>query len=147
MSDLPHITVATVVPDGDRFLMVEENSNGRIVYNQPAGHLESGETLAQAALRETLEETGWHVRLEALLGIYHYTSSANNITYIRHCFIAAPLQEVENATLDPDIIAAMWLTEDDILARSAQLRSPIVLDAIRDYRRGIAHPLTVINDP
>lgn len=127
--------------------MVKEESGDQIVYNQPAGHVEKQETLQAAALRETLEETGWHVELTALLGIYHYTSSANDVTYIRHCFIARALHRDDHAVLDPDIIEAMWLSEDEILQNREQLRSPIVLQAIEHYREGIKYPLAVINEP
>ena len=145
--ELPHITVATVVERDGRFLMVKEASGERIVYNQPAGHVEKQETLHAAAVRETLEETGWQVELTALLGIYHYTSPANKVTYIRHCFIARALHRDNNAVLDPDIIETMWLTEDEILQKRQQLRSPIVLQAIEHYRQGIHYPLAVINEP
>ena len=77
MHEAPHITVASVVQQAGRFLMVKENADGRTVYNQPAGHLELGESLIAAAERETLEETGWRVRATAFLGIYHYTSQHN----------------------------------------------------------------------
>ena len=87
MHQLPHITVATIVERAGKFLMVKENSGGRLVYNQPAGHVEVKESLLDAAIRETLEETAWRVNLEKLLGIYQYTSPENGITYIRHCFI------------------------------------------------------------
>lgn len=145
--ELPHITVATVVERDGHFLMVKETSGTEIVFNQPAGHVEKQETLFAAALRETLEETGWHVELTGLLGIYHYTSTANNVTYIRHCFIARALHKDDNAALDPDIIEAMWLSEDEILQKQQQLRSPIVLQAIEHYRLGISYPLAVINEP
>ena len=92
MHELPHITVATIVERDGKFLMVRENSGGRLVYNQPAGHVEPSETLFDAALRETLEETAWRVELKQLLGIYQYTSAENGITYIRHCFIAKAIE-------------------------------------------------------
>ncbi len=145
--ELPHITVATVVERDGRFLMVKEASGDQIVYNQPAGHVEKEETLFRAALRETFEETGWRVELTGLLGIYHYTSSANNITYVRHCFIASALEFDDKATLDPDIIETMWLSDDDIQQLAGQLRSPIVLQAIEHYRQGIHFPLSLINEP
>lgn len=144
--ELPHITVATVVEREGRFLMVKETSGDGIVFNQPAGHVEKQETLFAAALRETLEETGWHVELTGLLGVYHYTSAANNVTYIRHCFIAKALHQDSNAELDPDIIEAMWLTEEEILQRQEQLRSPIVIQAIEHYRQGLSFPLSLINE-
>ena len=83
----PHITVATVIPDGNKYLLVEEWSNKRLVLNQPAGHLDQNETLIEAAVRETLEETGWSVNIQAIIGIYLLEAS-NGITYHRTCFLA-----------------------------------------------------------
>jgi len=145
-NDLPHITVATVVERDGQFLMVKEKSGHSVVYNQPAGHVEANEGLLEAALRETLEETGWAVELTDLLGIYHYTSPANKVTYIRHCFIAKALHRDAQAALDPDIIAAMWLNEEEIRDLSEQLRSPIVIKAIDHYLEGIRFPLSLIHD-
>ena len=82
----PHITVATIVEDNGRFLMVEELKSGRTVLNQPAGHLDPNETLTEAAIRETLEETGWDVQPTGVLGIYLYTAPSNGVTYQRVCF-------------------------------------------------------------
>jgi ADP-ribose pyrophosphatase YjhB (NUDIX family) len=126
--------------------MVRENADGRVVYNQPAGHVEVGESLQAAALRETFEETGWHVQLTQLLGIYQHTSADNGISYVRHCFIAEALEQDLNASLDPDIEAALWLSYEEILAQQAQLRSPMVLAAIQDLIDGIAYPLSLIHE-
>ena len=84
----PHITVATIVEDNGRFLFVEEVKNDKRVLNQPAGHLEANETLRDAAIRETLEETGWDVELTGVVGIYLYTAPSNGVTYQRVCFAA-----------------------------------------------------------
>ena len=88
MEWLPHITVATIVEDNGKFLMVEELKGGRAVLNQPAGHLDPHETLTEAAVRETLEETGWDVEPTGVVGIYLYTAPSNGVTYQRVCFIA-----------------------------------------------------------
>jgi ADP-ribose pyrophosphatase YjhB (NUDIX family) len=143
MHSLPHITVATVVEQDHRFLMVKEKSAGEIVYNQPAGHLELQESLIEAAERETLEETAWRVEVSQFLGVYHYTSPANGICYVRHCFIARPIERVEGARLDVDILQAEWLSLAEIEARTAQLRSPMVLKVIKDYLDGNHYPLTL----
>lgn len=144
MTWYPHKTVATVVERDGRFLMVEERADGEVVFNQPAGHLEAGETLAQAALRETLEETGWQVELQNYLGLYHYISSANQESYLRSCFIATPVSPVENFELDRDIIQAHWLTLEQIHGLKDRLRSPVVLRVLEDYRHGISYPLSVV---
>ncbi|MEX0963021.1 MAG: NUDIX hydrolase [Pseudohongiellaceae bacterium] len=144
MEKLPHITVATVIECEGKFLMVRENANGRLVYNQPAGHVEVDETLPEAALRETLEETAWRVLLEKFLGVYQYTSPENGITYIRHCFIASVIDPRTSLALDGDIVEAVWLTLAELEQRETEMRSPLVLEAIRDYLAGVAYPLSVI---
>ena len=139
----PHVTVATVVERANRYLLVEERdkNTGELVFNQPAGHLESGESLPGAALRETLEETGWEVELTGVLGIALYTAPANGITYHRTTFLATPLEPVENARLDPDIYRVHWLDYEEILAKSARMRSPLVLASIERQRQGQSYPL------
>jgi len=144
MSQLPHITVATVVERDGRFLMVQENSGGRLVYNQPAGHVEAGESLLEAARRETLEETGWQVEIQKFLGIYQYTSPENGITYIRHCFIARAIEPRTELPLDADIVQALWLTAQELGQHEAEMRSPLVLEVLRDYLKGVAYPLALI---
>jgi 8-oxo-dGTP pyrophosphatase MutT (NUDIX family) len=144
MNWFPHTTVATIVEQNGRFLMVEEKEQGQTVFNQPAGHLDENETLFDAALRETLEETAWHVELRAYLGTYQYLSPANNVTYVRHCFIANPLSHDASRSLDPDIVGTHWLSADTILAEDFQARSPIVRKVIEDYLKGQHYPLSVI---
>lgn len=144
MKNLPHITVATVVPQEGRFLMVRERSLNELVYNQPAGHVEVGETLLTAAKRETLEETGWQVRIQALLGVYSYPQSANGIHYLRHCFIATPELQLYPQPPDAEIESALWMTIEELQGLKAQLRSPMVLRAIEDYLAGEAYPLSLL---
>ena len=147
MHELPHITVATIVERDGKFLMVRENSGGRLVYNQPAGHVEPSESLFDAALRETLEETAWRVELKQLLGIYQYTSAENGITYIRHCFVAKAIEPRTGRNLDPDILEAKWLTLKELEGFESELRSPLVLKVIRDYLSGVNFPLHVVQLP
>lgn len=147
MPQLPHITVATIVERSGKFLMVKENSKGGLVYNQPAGHVEVNESLLDAAVRETLEETAWRVNLEQLLGIYQYTSPENGITYIRHCFIATAIEPRTERDLDEDIVEAVWISLEELEQRESQMRSPLVLEVIRDYLKGISHPLSTIVVP
>lgn len=146
MTWTPHATVAVVVENEQgQFLLVEERSNGRVVYNQPAGHVEEDEAITDAALREALEETGWQVELQHFLGLYTYKAPANNVTYYRFCFSARAVEKITQQ-LDTDIIAAHWLSLDDIHARRDQLRSPLVLQCIEDYRNGRRFPLDIIVD-
>lgn len=145
---IPHITVATVIQRNNKFLLVVEEPAktpaGKKVYNQPAGHVEKNETLFQAAVRETLEETGWHVKLTNFLGVSHYHSSHNDTTYIRHSFVADTQAYDQAVTLDPDIIDTEWLTYEEVLKRKDQLRSPLVLHDIESFRSGEMHDLEII---
>ena len=144
-----HVTVACVVVRDGRYLMVEERDkrSGRMVFNQPAGHLDPGETLPEAALREVLEETGWQVELTGVLGLGLYALPDGNATYLRTTFLAKAAERVENAVIDPDIHAVHWLEYGEILAMSDKLRSPLVLDVIERQRRGLRFPLDVIHAP
>lgn len=132
----PHITVATVIEKDGRFLFVKEHAEERVVLNQPAGHLEMDESLIQAAIRETLEETGWDIEITQLIGIYLYTASSNNVTYQRVCFAGRALAQRENHQLDEGIIAPVWLSRDELIEQQALWRSPMVLRCIDDYLAG-----------
>jgi ADP-ribose pyrophosphatase YjhB (NUDIX family) len=144
----PHATVACVIEKDGKYLMVEERDkfSGEMVFNQPAGHLEEGESISDAALRETLEETGWRVELIGLLSIALHTAPNTGITYYRTTFLAKPLAPVENAILDPDIHAVHWLDYESIVARSASMRSPLALAVIERHRQGISYPLDLIQN-
>ena len=142
----PHVTVATVIEREGKYLLVEERSNGKLVYNQPAGHLDPNETLEQAALRETLEETGWHIQVEGVVGIALYESQHNGVTYHRTTFYGTALKHDPNLELDSGIERAIWLSYEEILAASDKLRSKLVLRAIEQYRNGHKYPLSLIYD-
>ena len=140
-TELPHLTVAVVVEHEGKFLVVEEEDNGEIVYNQPAGHVESDETVTEAALREALEETGWEVNLDSLVGIYHHTAQSNGVRYVRVCFAASAVC-LTDSSLDPDIRGTHWFTLDEL--SQLTLRSPLVLKVLKDYLAGARYPLTLI---
>lgn len=142
----PHVTVATVVERDGKFLVVEEYCDGKLVFNQPAGHLEAGETLEQAALRETLEETGWRVQLQGVVGLSLYTAPANGITYVRTTFAATVLEEIQVAH-DPDIVRAVWLSYEDMRECAAKMRSPLVVASVEQYLAGNCYPLNLIYSP
>lgn len=137
----PDVTVACIVPRGARFLMVEETVRGELVINQPAGHLEPGESLAQAALRETLEETGWTVRLTGLVGIYQWANPTGDSHFLRFTFAAEAVQHDPARPLDQGIVRASWMTREELAATASRLRSPMVLRGIDDYLAGRRQPL------
>ena len=140
----PHVTVATVVEDQGRFLLVEELAGGQAVLNQPAGHLEADESLIAAALRETLEETGWEVELTAVTGIYLYTAPSNGVTYQRVCFAAKPLRHLPDSPLDEGIIGPRWMTLEEIHASGSRHRSSLVVRCAEDARAGRHYPLELL---
>lgn len=141
-----HVTVATVVEKDGKFLFVEEHTEGvtHTVFNQPAGHIECGETIIEAAIRETMEETGHTVEVTHLLGMYTYTPPMfPDRTYFRFCFLAKSIDYDPNAALDADIIGAVWMTLDELL-ESARARSPLVIKAVQDALSGQKYPLSLI---
>jgi ADP-ribose pyrophosphatase YjhB (NUDIX family) len=141
----PHVTVAAVVERNGRFLMVREKSEtGQMVFNQPAGHLQENESLVQAVVRETLEETGWQISPTAVLSQRLYTSPANQITYLRTSFAADAVAHHPDYELDPVIEEALWMSEEEIFRREKEMRSHLVLQAIRDYRQGWRYPLELL---
>ena len=141
----PDVTVATVVVRDGRLLCVEEQANGRgLVLNQPAGHLEPDEGLAEAALRETLEETGWDVRLTAFVGAYQWKAPETDRHYLRFAFLAEPLRHHPERPLDTGIERALWLTPSELEAERARHRSPRVGRAVADALGGRRQPLSVL---
>ena len=140
----PHVTVACVVADGDRYLMVEEEVGGRLAYNQPAGHLDDRESLLTAAVRETLEETGWTVELQHLIGVHQWRSHEHGDGVVRFSFAARALAHDPQRPLDSGIRRALWLTRAEIAALGDRLRSPLVLMSIDAWLAGQRHPLALI---
>jgi ADP-ribose pyrophosphatase YjhB (NUDIX family) len=141
--NLPHATVATVVEKDGRYLMVHEHRDNKWVYNQPAGHIENGEGIIDAAIRETLEETAWEVEPQAIAGISIY-HAPNGISYLRTTLVCKPIKHHAKRDLDPDIHKAIWLTYEELLEKSEQMRSPIVLKVINDVRQGLLYPLAML---
>lgn len=141
----PHVTVACVVADGDRYLMVEEEVSGRLVYNQPAGHLDDGESLLAAAIRETLEETGWTVTLQHLIGVHQWRSTEHGDAVIRFSFAARAMSHDPARPLDTGIRRALWLTRAEIAALGDHLRSPLVLLSIDAWLAGQRLPLDTLS--
>lgn len=142
----PHITVATIVEDQGRFLFVEEHCAGQQVLNQPAGHLEANESLIQAAVRETLEETGWEIEVTAVTGIYLYTAPSNGVTYQRVCFAARPLRHRPDSPLDQGIIGPLWLSREELESQRKRWRSELVGQCLDDYLSGERFALSLIRN-
>lgn len=144
MSWTPHLTVSVLVEKDGRFLMVEERVNAVPVINQPSGHWERGETLFEGAVRETLEETCWEVELGALLGVYEYEPPDLGYSFVRFMFVGRALRERADLPLDDGILRAMWMSEGEIRQQRDRHRSPMVLQAIEDYRAGQRFPLALV---
>jgi len=144
----PDVTVATVVVRDGRLLCVEERVNGHAVINQPAGHLEPDESLAEAALRETLEETGWDVRLTAFVGAYQWKAAdadgSQGRHYLRFAFAAEAVLHHPARKLDEGIVQAVWMTPGDLQNTQSRHRSPLVLQVVTDYLAGRRHPLSML---
>ncbi len=140
----PRVTVAAVVACRDRFLMVEENVQQQLCLNQPAGHLESGEDLAAAMVRETLEETGWHVRPLHFIGVMPWINPRHGDTTLRFAFSAEALRHDPRRPLDAGIVRALWLSRGEIAAQAPRLRTPLVLASIDAWLGGQRLPLRSI---
>ena len=140
----PAATVAAVLERDGRFLFVEERIDGRLVLNQPAGHLDPGESLVQACRREVMEESAHRFEPTALIGIYRWHYAPKDATFLRFCF-RGRIDGVENRALDKEIVRLHWLTRDELIARRADHRSPLVQRCVDDYIAGREFPLAVFS--
>ena len=140
----PEVTVAAIAELDGRFLMVEERIKGRLVLNQPAGHLEDGETLLEAVIREAREETAWRFRPAALVGTYLWRSPDDGRSFLRFAFCGAVDDHRAQQPLDVGIQRTLWVTHDQLLAQAPRLRSPMVLRCLQDYRLGKRQPLDTV---
>ena len=140
----PSVTVAAVIERGGRFLLVEERIDGRIVLNQPAGHLDRGESLLAACKREVLEETAHRFEPTGLVGIYRWHYAARDVTFLRFCF-SGDIKGIEDRALDREIVALHWLTEGEVKSRQAEHRSPLVQKCVQDFLAGRRFPLDVLS--
>ena len=140
----PSVTVAAVIERGGKFLFVEEMIDGRRVLNQPAGHLDPGESLPAACAREVLEETAHRFTPTALVGVYRWHYAPQDITFLRFCF-SGEVGEAEKRALDKEIVATHWFSLDELKARSAMHRSPLVQKCVEDYLSGKSYPLALFS--
>ncbi len=146
MTWAPHVTVAAIIEENGKFLFVEENTSTGIKLNQPAGHLEPDETIIDAVIRETQEETARTVEAQHLTGIYRIYSKDNDCTYLRFCFYCKVISFDAEQALDPDIIRTLWMTQDEITQHQQQHRSPLVLQCLSNYLAGQHYPLSILHD-
>jgi ADP-ribose pyrophosphatase YjhB (NUDIX family) len=146
----PSITVAAVIGRGGRFLLVEEEDEGRIVFNQPAGHLEQHESLVEGCRREVLEESAWHFRPSELVGIYRWSKPRRaadaEVSYLRFAFCGELGEHEPERKLDAGIVRAVWLDIDEIRASRERHRSPLVLRCVEDYLAGRRYALELLTD-
>jgi ADP-ribose pyrophosphatase YjhB (NUDIX family) len=142
----PNVVVAAIAERDGKFLLVEERADGRLVLNQPAGHLDEGERLIDAVVRETLEETAWHFVPESLLGVYRWPHPTKGVTYLRFAFTGRVTRHDPDRALDHDIVRALWLTPGEIRAERARHRSPQVERCLDDYLAGQCYSLDLLKD-
>jgi 8-oxo-dGTP pyrophosphatase MutT (NUDIX family) len=140
----PNVTVAAMIEQDGRFLLVEEKTERGNRFNQPAGHLEDNETLLQAVIRETMEESAYEFLPEAVLGIYHWKHTHNDTTYLRFAYIGKVCAHYPLQALDHGIIRAVWMTADEMRANAHLMRSPQVITCVDDYLAGKRFPLDSI---
>lgn len=140
----PNVTVAAVVERDGRFLLVEEQTSDGTRYNQPAGHLEAGESLQDAVIRETLEESAWRFKPTALVGIYQYHQADSGISYLRFAFTGELADHDAGRKLDTGIVRALWMPAAEIRANRAKHRSPLLMQCVDDYLAGRRYPLQLL---
>ncbi len=148
----PHVTVAAVIERDGRFLLVEEHTSAGLRLNNPAGHLDPGESLVQACKRETLEETAYHFEPTALVGVYlsrttrpaQLSGKSQDITYLRFAFCGELGERQAGQTLDRGIVRTVWLMADEVRASQARHRSPALLQGVEDYLAGARYPMQML---
>jgi 8-oxo-dGTP pyrophosphatase MutT (NUDIX family) len=140
----PHVTVAAVIEQDEKFLLVEEHTSQGLLFNQPAGHLEPDESLIAAVAREVLEESARDFEPQYLIGIYRWHSPASETTYLRFAFGGRVIAHHPERPLDEGIVHAIWMSPDEIRATQARHRSPLILRCIEDYLAGKRYPLEIL---
>ncbi len=150
MGPRPSVTVAAVIERGGKFLLVEEEDEGRMLFNQPGGHLEQNESLADGCRREVLEESAWHFQPRALVGIYRWrkpdSASGDGATYVRFAFCGDLGGHEPGRKLDTGIVRAVWLDPEEIRCLRERHRSPLVLRCMEDYLAGRRFALDALVD-
>lgn len=140
----PNVTVAAVIEQNGKFLLVEERTSHGLLFNQPAGHLEPNESLMEGVAREVLEESAYRFEPQHLIGIYRWHSAAADTTYLRFAFAGQILAHYPQQALDEGIVRTAWMTEEEVRASQARHRSPLVLRCVEDYLAGKRYPLDIL---
>jgi 8-oxo-dGTP pyrophosphatase MutT (NUDIX family) len=140
----PNVTVAALIEDRGRFLLVEEHTSDGLMLNQPAGHLEEGESLVEACVREAMEETARPFTPRELVGIYQWRRPDGEVTYLRFAFAGDVGEAIAGRALDEGIVRAVWMTPDEIEASRQRHRSPLVWACVQDWQAGIRLPLSAL---
>jgi 8-oxo-dGTP pyrophosphatase MutT (NUDIX family) len=140
----PHVTVAAIIENNNRFLLVEEETSNGLAFNQPAGHLEKGEDLIYAVKREVFEETAWQFEPEYIISVQLWRRNPDFPSFLRVCFAGRCHSHDPAQILDDGIIAIHWLTREEVAAKKQQLRSPLVLIGIDEFLSGARHPLSLL---
>jgi 8-oxo-dGTP pyrophosphatase MutT (NUDIX family) len=140
----PNVVVAAIAEQDGRFLLIEEQTSSGLRLNQPAGHWDPGETLLEACAREALEESAYHFRPTALLGVYSMPVPELDLTYLRFAFCGEITGYEPERTLDTGIVRALWQSADEIRANRPLHRSPLLLECVEDYLSGRRYPLDLL---
>jgi ADP-ribose pyrophosphatase YjhB (NUDIX family) len=140
----PNVTVAAVIEQNDKFLLVEEHTSQGLKFNQPAGHLEACESLLQAVIRETREESAYDFEPEHLVGVYRWHANTSNTTYLRFAYSGHILSHHAEQSLDKGIVRAVWMSVEEIRATVTRHRSPLILQCVEDYLAGKRYPLDLV---
>jgi 8-oxo-dGTP pyrophosphatase MutT (NUDIX family) len=140
----PSVTVAAVIERDGRFLFVRERVDGRLVLNQPAGHLDPSESLVEACRREVLEETAHRFEPSGLVGIYRWHYAPKDVTFLRFCF-RGQLKGIEARSLDHEIVRVEWLSPEELKQQRAEHRSPLVEKCVADFLAGRNFPLELLS--
>lgn len=140
----PNVTVAAVIEQDGKFLLVEEHTSQGLRFNQPAGHLEANESLLKAVVREALEESAYDFEPQYLVGVYRWHADASDTTYLRFAYSGRILAHHAGQALDEGIVRAVWMTPEEIRATVPRHRSPLILQCVEDYLAGKKYPLELV---
>ena len=140
----PNVTVAAVIEQNGKFLLVEEHTSQGLKFNQPAGHLEANESILQAVIRETREESAYDFEPEHLVGVYRWHANTSNTTYLRFAYSGHILSHHAEQALDKGIVRAVWMSVEEIRATVSRHRSPLILQCVEDYLAGKRYPLDLV---